>query len=400
MATTKNTLDPALLLRLDTMRTTRDRIVGAMVALIGFGLVMIYSASAIRMGLHGWEMQTLVTQCRWLAIGSVGMVVFSLIDYRVWEKCWLPILVICFILLAAVRVPGIGTKVNGAYRWLRYGGYNMQPSELAKLGLIIAFAALLARKGKDGRLPFIEGFLPAAGLVGLVCGLIAVEPDFGTAALIGAVLLSLLIVGGAGFWQVTLLIMLAVPPALFYGVTRLQHLTRRVMEWLSGEGYQVGMSVTALGSGGVTGMGLGKGTAKLFYLPEAHTDFIFAIAGQELGLIGTLTVLLIFAIFVREGMRLVALAHDRFGALLAFGITMLIGLQVAFNLAVVTGAIPPKGISLPFVSFGGSGLCVSMAAVGLLSSIARSRPEEIPAASTEGFSYPESVYGKPVECVS
>ena len=371
----------------EELERVRARLFGITVTLVAFGLVLIYSASGVRAGHFGWEMKYLASQATWVVVGTVGMLIMSRIDYRLWARLSLPILVITIGLLAAVRLPGVGTRVRGAYRWLRFGGFNMQPSEVAKLSLVIVMAAFLARR-KNGKLRFWQDVLPAACIMAAACGLIVIEPDFGTAALVGVILLGMLFVGGARWWQIGALVLAGVPPVGYYGFTRFDHILKRILAWLAGmktgAGWQPWMSKMALGSGGVTGMGLGEGTAKLYYLPDAHTDFILAIAGQELGLIGAVGVVVAFAYFVHQGLRLVRLAPDRFGALLAFGIVTWIGLQAAFNVAVVTASIPPKGISLPFVSFGGSGLCVSLAAVGVLTNIARLRVAEIPETEAAG----------------
>jgi len=366
----------------------RAHILGAVFTLLGIGLVLIYSASAIRAGGTGWEMQFIISQACWLVIGLGGLVLTACIDYRRWQQLWPLLLLLCLGLLAAVRVPGVGAPVRGAYRWFRFGAFSVQPSEIAKLGLILVMAALLARV-RTRALPFWRGFVPATLVLGAAVGLIAVEPDFGTAALVATVLSSLLLVAGARWWHVAVLVAAGAPPALYYGLTRLAHIRQRWDAWVAGAntgaGWQPFMSKVSLGSGGPTGVGLGAGHAKLYYLPDAHTDFILAIAGQELGLVATLLVVALFAVFVCAGMRLVRQAPDRFGALAAFGITMMIGLQAAFNIAVVTASIPPKGISLPFVSFGGSGLCISLAGVGILLSIIRraTTPQDLAVEDTE-----------------
>lgn len=353
----------------------RSRLIAAAATLVGLGLVLVYSASSVRAANGGWEMQYLMNQLRWLVLGCIGYGVIVTLGYHRIRSLWGPILLVTLALLAAVRVPGIGTNVRGAYRWLRFGGFNMQPSELAKLSMVVVVAALLARCDRT-KLRFWKDVLPVTAVIGLAAGLIVIEPDFGTAALVAAVLMSILIAAGARLWQIVLLGIFGAPPVVYYGLTRFDHIVNRATAWWTGAtdgaGWQPWMSKVALGSGGLTGVGLGRGAAKLYFLPDAHTDFIFAILGQELGLVGTLAVVAIFVFFVAEGMRLVRHAPDRFGALLAFGIVMQIGLQAAFNIAVVTASIPPKGISLPFVSFGGSGLCIALAELGLLVSIASS----------------------------
>ncbi len=354
----------------------RRRILGVVFTLVGLGLVLVYSASAVKAEHAGWELHFLIKQSCWMAIGLGGLACASWIDYRRLRPLWPLMLLASLGVLAGVLVPGLGTNVRGAYRWFRVGGINVQASEVAKLGLVLVVAALLARR-PNRDFGFWRGFLPVALLVGVASALIAAEPDFGTAALVAAVLLAMVVAAGARWWHVGLLGLAAGPPAVYYGLTRFSHIGQRLLAWWGGEtagaGWQPYMSKVALGSGGPTGLGLGEGPAKWYYLPDAHTDFIFAIAGQELGLLGTLAIVALFSVFVSEGLRVVRHAPDRFGALVGFGIVTLIGLQAAFNIAVVTGVVPPKGISLPFVSFGGSGLCMSLTGVGLLVSITRQR---------------------------
>ncbi|MBN2711902.1 MAG: cell division protein FtsW [Planctomycetes bacterium] len=365
---------------LAVLDSCREQLIGVVATLVAFGVVLVYSASSVRAYHFGWEMKYLANQLQWLAVGVVGFMIASRINYRRLERWWIPAFLLTLSLLVAVRTPGVGTKVRGAYRWLRFGGFNMQPSELAKVGLVIVVAALLARS-RDGKLGFWKNVVPVIGVIGIAAGLIVIEPDFGTAALISTVLLGMLIAGGAKFWHIGIMIVAGVPPVVFYGITRFNHINERVAAWLSGSnsgaGWQPWMSKVALGSGGLTGEGLGQGTAKLYYLPDAHTDFIMAIAGQELGLAGTLSIVCLFVYFVYLGFKISSHAQDRFGSLLAFGIVSMIGLQAAFNMAVVTASIPPKGISLPFVSFGGSGLCVALAATGLLVSVTRAKGAKV-----------------------
>lgn len=357
------------------LSTSRNRLLVIMMTLVCTGMVLIYSASCVRAanGNSGMDFIYLQKQMTWLGIGFVGLLIASRLRPSHFRWLAWPLGLTVFALLVAVLIPGIGTTVNGASRWLRWGG-NMQPSELAKFGMVIVMAAYLARF-TTGKLPFWRGFLPAAMLAGGCCGLIMKEPDFGTAALIGSVLVAMLIIGGARFWQVASLAIVAIPPAVIIGITKFDYILSRVEAWHTGakdgKGYQILMSKVALGSGGLTGMGLGEGVSKLYYLPEAHTDFIFAVAGQELGLCGTVFILLLFAAFVFEGGRLVRNLQDRFSALVAFGIVAVVGLQAAFNIAVVTASVPPKGISLPFISYGGSGLCMAMIAVGVIAGLTR-----------------------------
>jgi len=341
------------------------------------GLVFVYSASAVRAAAEGWEMTLLCNQALWACLALAGFWVCSRIPIAWLARFWLPLVLFTLALLTLVLMPGVAAPVRGAYRWLRIGGWRFQPSEITKLAMVISLAGFLARFRGEERMPFWRALLPASVAIGVVAGLIAVEPDIGTAGMLAAVLGAMLWVAGARILEMAALAAIAMPPAGYYVWHNFAHIQRRWQDWVAGTadgtGYQTFMSKVALGSGGPYGMGLGQGQAKLFFLPDSHTDFILAIVGQEIGIIGTGVILFLFALWVVEGMRLARLAASRFERLLAFGIVMMIGMQAAFNMAVVTASIPPKGISLPFVSFGGSGLCVAWAATGMLVAISRSQ---------------------------
>ena len=360
------------------LKSIRERILAVSLTLVGLGVVLVYSASCVKAGNAGFDLTYLKKQLIWLGLGLVIMCIMSFINVNFLKKISGLIFLILLGLLLAVLIPGIGTKVNGASRWLRFAGYNMQPSEMAKIAMVLVMAGVLSKfEGKS--LPFFRGFAPAVLLTGIILGLIMLEPDFGTSALIGAVMGSMIVVGGAKLSHTLLALAGTIPPAVYIAITKMDYIASRIQAWHAGDkdgkGYQIWMSKVALGSGGLTGMGLGEGVSKLYYLPEAHTDFILAIAGQELGLVGTVVIILLFGVLVYEGMRLVRHAPSKYTALVAYGITAVIGLQAAFNIAVVTASVPPKGISLPFISFGGSGLCVALAMIGTLVSITRIEPE-------------------------
>ncbi|MFW5857912.1 MAG: FtsW/RodA/SpoVE family cell cycle protein [Planctomycetota bacterium] len=370
-----------LLARQAELDALRAWILGAAATLAGLGLVLIYSASAVRAEGFGWELFFVERQVWWLAAGLAPFALAWRIDYRWIAAVRWPLLLFGLGALVAVLVPGIGHEVNGARRWFRVAGYSIQPSEAAKVVLVAAMAGILARM--EDRLPkSLLRFLVAMGLALGSAALVAMEPDLGTAVLLATVLSAMVfaagarlvhLAAGAGLALAGLAVLLAVR---FDAIaSRFGYVWDRVLAWhegdVHGKGYHAYMSVQALKSGGTFGMAPGRGWAKLGYLPEAHTDFIFAVAGQELGLAGTAGILLVFAVLIICGMRLVRVCPDGFGSLLAFGITLLLGLQAAFNIAVVTGATPTKGISLPFVSFGGSGLVCSMTMLGLLASITR-----------------------------
>lgn len=291
-----------------------------------------------------------------------------------WAK---PMMVASLVLLAVVLLPGIGHTSNGAQRWFRMGPMSFQPSEFVKLTLVVWLAAHLTRASSqlsDWKL----GVLPAAGPLALAGLLVIVEPDLGTALFLAAVGAAMMLVGGVPVKKLALLCLAAVPVVLWQVIRRWDVVVHRFAVF-GGDGagasemnHQVKQSLIALGSGGVFGRGVGAGMQKLLYLPEAHTDFILPVLGEELGFVGTSLVILLFAGFVVCGLKITigAAARDRFGFLLAFGWVFCIGLQAAGNIAVVTGSVPTKGIALPFLSLGGSSLVVLCMALGLMYAVA------------------------------
>ena len=361
----------------ETLAWHRSRLLMLVSSLTGFGIIMVYSASAVRAARGGgWEMSYAWNQLSWLVVAVTALAAFSFIPHTFWMRFRHLILLGCYGLLVLVLTP-LGTRVNGANRWFRFASFNVQPSELAKIGMVIFFAAFLARI-PNGRPRFFRHVLPLCLFSGVAVGLILLEPDFGTGALLACALGVLMLAAGVRIWQFILLVAPVAPAAIWYGYTHFDYINRRILSWAAGEAYHTNASMLAIGSGGVWGMGLGQGTAKLDYLPEAHTDFIFAMVGQETGLIGALSLVALFTILVWQGMAIARNAPDRFGSLLAFGITAIIGGQAVFNMGVVTGLLPPKGISLPFVSFGGSGLVVFYSMIGLMVSVTRGAPKTVP----------------------
>lgn len=320
----------------------------------------------------------LVMQPIWASVGLLCCALAAWGDYRWFRKysvlTWLMLLV-AIGLLALVVVPGIGYRINGASRWLRIGGLTIQPSEFAKLALIVVLAFYGDRFSR--RMPtFWQGLVLPVLLVAPIVALVFLEPDVGTALLLCAISSVILLVAGIRWLHF-------VPPvmvlALGLGVFLWNNPMRseRIYSWWNleetklGKGMQAYQAKVALGSGGVTGVGLGDGRQKLGFVPEHHTDFIFSVVGEELGLIATLGVVLTFFAIVVCGVCISARAPDVFGMLLGSGITFLIGLQVVINIGVVTGLLPNKGLSLPFISYGGSNLVVMLTAVGILLNIAR-----------------------------
>lgn len=363
----------------------------AVATLLALGAVMVFSVLSARASTLSVGTSYLLKHALWVTIGIVAMLALRRMDYRRLEKHHWWILGFAVLLLIAVLVPGIGTLKNGARRWIRLGPAGFQPSEIAKLAVLISLSAVAAARGERMR-ELRAGLLPCVLIIGVVCGLILLETDVGTGVLIGAIgcLLALTAgapvlplaaagtVGAAGvaciIWQFPQ--RLARVMAFLDPWKDLAGLAPEQAEKMRQVVYQVQHSLISLGSGGLFGRGLGGSRQKLFFLPEPDTDFIFAIIGEELGLIGTLAVLFLFVLIVREGMRVSSHAKDAFGALLAFGITCMIALQALIHVAVVTASMPTKGIALPFISSGGSSMVISLVGVGMLLSIASHAKDE------------------------
>lgn len=350
--------------------------VAIVLALIG--LVMVYSASAVVAGNRFDDSSYFLKRhAAWLAVGFLLLHVASRLDYTVWRQLALPILAVTMVLLIAVLLPSLGIMAKGARRWLRLGPISLQPAEVAKLAVVLVLARYLAKR--EGMVAEgSTGLLMPVVVVGLLGGLLILQPDLGTAVVIGLATLGLLFLGGAQLTHLTglVLLMLPVGAALILGSSyRRQRLMTFLEPWKdpTDAGFQVTQSYLAFGSGGLFGVGLGEGKQKLFFLPEAHTDFVLALAGEELGLLGTGTIMVLFAILVLKGFQIAGRARGPFGRYLALGIALLMGVQVLLNAGVVTGLLPTKGLTLPLVSYGGSSLVMSLLAIGILLSISRDR---------------------------
>jgi len=351
-------------------------IVAVILTLIG--LVMVFSASGVVAGNRFHDaIYFLKRQIAWLLFGFILLQLASRLDYLVWRKLAVPILAVTCVLLVLVLIPSIGVAVKGARRWLKLGPISLQPAEMVKLVAVFYVAAYLTNKGERIK-EFKAGFLPPLLVVGLLSGLVLLQPDLGTVVVVGVVTLGLLFLGGARLLHLSGLIpmfLIAVGLLIWKSPYRLQ----RLLIFLdptkdpTGAGFQVNQSFLAFGSGGPFGVGLGAGKQKLYFLPEAHTDFVLALVGEELGLVGTTAVMLLFAILIMKGLKIAGRAQDPFGRHLAYGITLLIGAQAMINAGVATGLLPTKGLTLPLVSYGGSSLLVNLLAIGILLSISRDR---------------------------
>jgi len=349
-------------------------------SLLALGLVMLYSASMTQVGAHYLMMQLI-----WCVIGFALCVTAASLDYQILKRpevvwaMFLFALLLLFLVYPFPHLPHLParfiSKTKGAYRWFIFGSIRLQPSEFAKIALIIA----LAWYGDhfQRRMPTItRGILIPLAIIGVVLGLIFIEPDRGTTILLAAVCGSMLLMAGVQ-WKFIVPPVILAAAALAISILHDPMRMRRIFSWLhpeetkTGVGMQAYQAMIALGSGGWTGLGLGNGRQKLGWVPEHHTDFIFSIIGEELGLVATLLVVLAFVVIAVCGLYIALHARDRLGMLLATGITLLISMQAAINIGVVTSALPNKGLALPFISYGGSSLVVMMTCVGILLSVAR-----------------------------
>jgi cell division protein FtsW len=358
------------------MKVAVTLLVFCVAALLALGMVMLYSSSMTQVGAR-----YLVMQLIWCGLGLVGCVAMASIDYALLRRFAWPLMIVVLILLALVLVPHVGLRVNGARRWLGYGGLRLQPSELAKLAIIVMLAWYCERYQRQMRI-WKRGIVIPGLLVAPALMLIFIEPDRGTTILMAGVISVMLLIAGVR-WQYFAV------PALLGGAglgLSLWHdpmRMKRIFAWLyleenkSGVGYQAYQAMLALGSGGWFGLGLGNGRQKLGFVPEHHTDFILSIIGEELGLVATVLVVLAFVLIIVCGIYIALHARDNFGLMLGCGITFLIGFQAFINIGVVTSALPNKGLPLPFISYGGSNLLMMLTCIGGLLSVARQARESV-----------------------
>jgi cell division protein FtsW len=349
---------------------------GVAVVLLSAGVVMVYSASTIVAADRFHDPYFfLKKQLFWALIGAGAMWVALRVDYRWLERAVVPALIVAGVLLVLVLVPPIGQAINGTRRWIRLGPVSFQPAELAKLALVVYLAAFLARKRGDMD-RFRTGTLPPLLVAGAMAALVLVQPDLGTCLTLIALTFGLLYLAGSPIKHLAWVAAPAVPLialAVWMAPYRMRRITAFIDPWADprGSGFQIIQSWLALGNGGLLGQGIGGSRQKLFYLPESHTDFIFAILGEELGFVGGLAIVALFAVLIWRGLRVGLRAPDAFGAYLALGITVLLATQTLVNLGVVTGLLPTKGLPLPFISFGGSALLMTMLATGVLLNISQ-----------------------------
>ena len=341
--------------------------------LVGVGIIMVYSASsALAVKRFGSGYYFLKKQAIFAMIGLIALVGCRHFPLRLLRAMTYPLLLTAFVLLAAV-VSGAGYSVGGATRWLRFGDFSFQPSEFTRFALLVYLAYSMSKK-QDRLHVFTIGFVPHVMVLGLFILLILLQPDFGSAVILGAVTWIMMFVGGVRLTYLLSSLLVLAPIAYFFLVSADYRLQRLISFWdpwayATEGGYQIVHSLMAFGTGGFWGAGLGNGYQKLFYLPEPHTDFIFSVIGEELGFFGVLVILGLYSLILIRGIRIAMDAQDPFASFLAMGLTAALGLQICVNMGVALALLPTKGLTLPFLSYGGTSLLLNMASIGVLMNI-------------------------------
>jgi cell division protein FtsW len=360
------------------MRQTRVSIFVITAILISIGIVMVYSSSAI----SAYEkfndsMFFLKRHIFYVFIGFVAAASVMSIDYIKIRNFATPLLIFSLILLILVFVPGVSQEIGGARRWLKIAGVNFQPSEFTKLALIIWLADFLTRR-QSKITSLYHTFLPATLVLSIVVGTVLLQPDLGTAVALSAIAFAILFASGVRLAHLGVALLSAMP-FLYFLIFNVGYRRARILAFFNpwcdpqGTGFQIIQSYLALGSGGIFGVGLGQSRQKLLYLPAAHTDFIFSIIGEETGFLGAGIIIILFILLIWQSRKVVLRTQDTFGRFLSLGITTMIGLEAMVNIGVSVGALPTKGLPLPFISYGGSALIFNMIAIGLLLNVARER---------------------------
>lgn len=353
--------------------------------LVSIGTVMVYSSSfLIAADRFGDEYHFLKKQIVFVFIGLCGMIAMSRFPYHFWKRLAYPGIIISCALLVLLALPGVGTTVGGATRWLKVGSFSFQVSEVVKVAMVIFMAHYLTKKAEHLK-EFFRVFLVPLVLTSIIVALILTQPDFGTAVIISATVLFMFFVAGGRVIHLAGLAVASVPLCVFL-LVRESYRIQRIMAFRSPwedpseKGYQIIQSFISFGSGGTFGVGLGNSMQKLFYLPEPHTDFILAVLAEEGGFVAVALVIMLFAILVARGFMIAFRSETLFGTLLAAGLTVLLALQGFVNMAVVMGLMPTKGLALPFMSYGGTSLIMSMVIIGILINISsmQEKDEERP----------------------
>ncbi|MCM8812455.1 MAG: putative lipid II flippase FtsW [Candidatus Omnitrophica bacterium] len=358
------------------MRQTRISVAAVSFLLLCVGVVMIYSASAINAyETIGDSAYYLKRHLVYMLIGFIGTFAVMRLDYQLLSRWAKPLLLCAVALLIVLLLPGISREIGGARRWFRLGGLSFQPSEFAKLAMLVYTADFIARR-KTRLHSFRQGFLPLLSVLLLVSGCILLQPDLGTVVAVSLVFFVLCFIGGVRPTHMAL-VALAALPALYVLIFKVAYRRSRILAFLNpwedpqGIGFQIIQSLVAFGSGGWLGTGLGQGKQKLLYLPAAYTDFIFSIIGEELGFIGTASIVLLVMVLLIQGARISLRARDTFGQLLSFGLVSSLIIEAMINIGVVTSIFPTKGLPFPFISYGGTSLVFNMIYVGLILNVGR-----------------------------
>ncbi len=348
----------------------------AVIILAAFGVIMVYSASSV------WaeykfndQFKFFKAQGIFYIIGIIAMLIISKIDYNLYKKHANLIILVCFILLVLVLIPGIGTVRNGSRSWFGIGGFGIQPSEFAKIGLIIFVAKYLANNKKEIR-NITKGVFPILGVILVFFALIMLEPDFGTGMVIVLSLITILFISGVKlsfFIKIGCLGLLGITALIIVAPYRMARIVSFLNPWSDplGSGFQIIQSLYAIGPSGLLGLGFGNSIQKQFYLPEPQTDFIFSIISEEFGILGVLIVCTFFFIIFYRAIKIALSCNDLFAKYLVFGLIFGIIIQAVLNLCVVIGLIPVTGVTLPFLSYGGSSLLVSLSSIGIILNVSR-----------------------------
>jgi cell division protein FtsW len=350
----------------------------AIAALLALGVTMVlstsylYSQERFADGTYFFRKQLIA-----MGAGLLALVTCSFLPAALYRRLAYPLLAVTLVILVLVLIPGIGLARGGARRWLMLPGFVFQPAELAKLAMVFYLAHSMSKKEANIQ-TFSIGVIPHLIVAGLMIGLLLLEPDFGTAFILVIVLYLMLFMGGVKFRHLLATAAMALPLLVYVMITA-EYRLRRLMTFMdpwresSSSGFQVVQSLIAFGSGQFWGRGLGESRQKLFYLPEAHTDFVFSVIGEELGLLGALLVLALFGVIVLRGLQLTGRIEEPFEQYLAFGLTVLLGLQALIHMGVVMGVMPAKGLVLPYISYGGSAMVVNLTEAGILLGLSRRR---------------------------
>lgn len=342
--------------------------------LVGIGIVMVYSASsALALNKFGSSYYFLKKQSIFALLGIVVLVISCHIPYHIFRSLTYPLLILAVVLLLVILISGLGYSAGGAKRWFRIAGFTFQPSEFARFVLVIYLAYSMNKKMNRIK-EFKVGFLPHVLVLCMFTVLIMLQPDFGSVVIFGAITWIMLFVGGVRMSYLLGSLILIVP-IIYSLMISADYRIERIMSFMNpwqystDKGYQVIHSLLAFGTGGIWGTGIGKGYQKLFYLPEPHTDFIFSVVGEELGLIGVLIILGLYTVILWRGIFIARNSEDTFGSFVAIGLTTAIGVQICVNMGVALGLLPTKGLTLPFLSYGGTSLLMNMMSIGVLMNI-------------------------------